>query len=31
MKTNKSKNLALIGATIFLAAAVAIGAWIRKL
>jgi hypothetical protein len=27
----KSRNIAVVGATIFLAAAVAIGAWIRKL
>jgi len=27
----KPKNLALIGASVFLACAVAIGAWIRKL
>lgn len=28
---NKPKSLALIGASIFLACAVALGAWIRKL
>jgi hypothetical protein len=31
MTKSKSKNIALIGAGIFLAAAVALGAWIRKL
>jgi hypothetical protein len=31
MTKNKSKNIALIGATVFLAVAVAIGTWIRKL
>jgi hypothetical protein len=28
---NKPKNIALIGASIFLACAVAVGTWIRKL
>lgn len=28
---NKEKNLALIGASVFLAVAVAIGTWIRRL
>jgi hypothetical protein len=31
MTKNKSKSIALIGASIFLAAAVALGTWIRKL